>query len=566
MRALAAPDTAQRLSGAALACVVGGLMLTLLLEALDQTIVGTAMPRIIAQLRGLDRYTWAVSAYLLASTTLIPIAARLSDQFGRKAFLLGGTALFLAGSALCGAAQSIEQLIVFRALQGAGAGIGIALVFTTMGDLFPPDERGRWQGILTSVYGISSLIGPTLGGWLADHGPLLGVLVTDASRWRWVFLINLPLGVVACALLLLRLPADRAARDGVQRGWETARRIDVTGALLCATATLCLLLGLTWGGQTTGSWGEPRVLGALACAILLYAALFAVERRAAEPVLPLSLFGDSVFAATATLSLLLNMALLGMAFYVPLFLQGVLGASATQAGATMTPFSVSLAVAGSLAGLAIGARKRYQGLAIVGTLLMGAGVALLMGLTPTSSLLHASIGVAVAGLGMGALYAVIGVAALNALPPTHLGAGMGVVRYLGQIGGAVGAAVVGTIVNLSLANGLSRRLPAANARRLAADGVTLAANAQTLLSPANRAALLRRARETAAARVPPGPRHAQLQAAAAHQAERLVAQAFEAFRLSLAEAIRLGLLAVLLMCGAALLAALLVRDAPAMRR
>jgi MFS family permease len=190
-----------------------------------------------------------VSAYLLASTTTIPIAARLSDQFGRKWFLLGGTILFLVGSALCGAAQTIDHLIVCRALQGAGAGIGIALVFTLIGDIFPPAERGRWQGIVTSVYVISSVIGPSLGGWLADYGPHVGTLVTDASRWRWVFYVNLPLGILALIMLVRYLPGDISARDGVDTGWAAVRRVDVTGALLTAAATLCLLLGLTWGGE-----------------------------------------------------------------------------------------------------------------------------------------------------------------------------------------------------------------------------------------------------------------------------------------------------------------------------
>jgi len=205
----AARGAPRRIGGVALRGAMLALMLTLLLEALDQTIVGTAMPRIIGQLHGLDRYSWTVSAYLLASTTLIPLAGKLSDQFGRKRFLLAGTVAFLLGSLLCGLAQTIDQLIVFRALQGAGAGTGIALVFTAVGDLVPPVERGTWQGIVGSVYALSAVGGPTLGGWLADHGPLLGPLVTDAARWRWVFYINLPLGLVALAGLAARSDGRR---------------------------------------------------------------------------------------------------------------------------------------------------------------------------------------------------------------------------------------------------------------------------------------------------------------------------------------------------------------------
>ncbi len=191
----------------ALALVIIALMLSLLLEALDQTIVGTAMPRIIAELHGLDRYTWVVTAYVLASMTMVPIVGKLSDQFGRKWFLLGGTALFLVGSLLAGASQTMNWLILFRALQGLGAGIGMALVATVFGDLFEPEARAKWGSVFGIVYGVSNLFGPTLGGWLTEHGPLVGSLVTQSSRWRWVFYINLPVGLLAVAALLFFLPA-----------------------------------------------------------------------------------------------------------------------------------------------------------------------------------------------------------------------------------------------------------------------------------------------------------------------------------------------------------------------
>ncbi len=552
----------RRIGGVALRGAMLALMLTLLLEALDQTIVGTAMPRIIGQLHGLDRYSWTVSAYLLAATTLIPLAGKLSDQFGRKRFLLAGTVVFLLGSLLCGLAQTIDQLIVFRALQGAGAGSGIALVFTAVGDLVPPVARGTWQGIVGSVYALSAVSGPTLGGWLADHGPLLGPLVTDAARWRWVFYINLPLGLVALAGLAAYLPADRAAHGAAPVGWAAVRRIDVAGALLTAAATLCLLLGLTWGGAGAAAWGTPRVVGALGGAVLLYGALLGAERRAAEPIVPLDLFCDRVFAATAALSLLLNMALLGMAFYVPLFLQGVLGASATQAGVTMTPFSVGIAVASSLTGLAITALQRYQGLALLGAALMALGLFLLTRLTPEATLGAASLNVAIAGVGMGALFAVVGVVALNASPPARMGAGAAAVRYLGQLGGTIGVALVATVVNRSLAGALGRQMPQAAARRLAADGVTIAADPQVLVNPTYRASVTRRAIAAATGHLPAGLSHARLVTAATRQAHHLVAQMFDGLRLALAEAIQRGLVMPLVIAGVAVLAAALLTDRP----
>ena len=210
---------ARRLHGVALVSVLAALMLTLLLEALDQTVVGTALPRIIGELNGFDRYTWVVTAYLLGSVTVTPIVGKLSDQFGRKGFFVVGVILFLLGSFLSGAAQTIDQLIAFRALQGIGAGTGIALVFTVVGDIFTPAERARWQGIFASVYGFSSVVGPLVGGWLTDHGPLVNGFITDASRWRWVFYVNLPLGLIALIALLVYLPANISVRTSQLRGW-----------------------------------------------------------------------------------------------------------------------------------------------------------------------------------------------------------------------------------------------------------------------------------------------------------------------------------------------------------
>src|SRR5258706_15476752 len=259
----------KRIQGFRLFSILTALLLSLLLETLDQTIVGTAMPRIIEELHGLDRYSWVVTAYILASMTMIPIVGKLSDQFGRKWFLLSGTALFLLGSILAGASQSMDQLIIFRAVQGLGSGIGIALIATIMADLFPPDQRAKWSGLFGLVYGVSNLLGPTIGGWLAEHGPLLGNLVTESTRWRWVFYINLPVGLVAVMALLSFLPANLSVRTSAWNGWESLRRIDFLGAILCAAATICLMLGLTRGGEQISAWTSTPVLSMLAAATLL---------------------------------------------------------------------------------------------------------------------------------------------------------------------------------------------------------------------------------------------------------------------------------------------------------
>src|SRR6266853_4302367 len=386
METISSPSTSQpapqesgrRLHGVALISVITALMLTLLLEALDQTVVGTALPKIIGTLQGFDRYTWAVTAYILASTTMIPIVGKLSDQFGRKWFLVVGTAIFLLGSVLAGASQTMNQLIAFRALQGLGAGMGIALAFVVVADIFPPAERAKWQSLFGVVYGFANLVGPTLGGWLTDHGPLVGSLVTETTRWRWVFYINIPVGIIVLAALLIYLPANISSRSNDFTGWAAVRRIDFPGVLLSAAGTVCLLLGLTWGSASTYEWSSPQVIGILAAAIVLFGTFIVTERFAVEPILPLDLFRNRVFAVASVLSLLQLMVFVGLIVYLPLFLQGVLGVSATDAGAVITPMTVSSVIGAAVAGGVIVALKRYQLITILSALVMTVGVFLLI--------------------------------------------------------------------------------------------------------------------------------------------------------------------------------------------
>ena len=459
-----------RLRGFALISVVVALMLTLLLEALDQTIVGTAMPRIIAQLQGLDRYSWVVTAYILASMTMIPIVGKFSDQFGRKWFLLSGTLLFLLGSILAGASQSMDQLILFRALQGLGAGIGMALVATVMADLFPPDERAKWMSIFGIVYGVSNLVGPTLGGWLAEHGPLLGSLVSEATRWRWVFYINLPVGLIAVVALLIFLPSNLSGDTRARAGRESLRRIDLLGAILCADATICLMLGLTWGGDQIFAWTSSQVLGMLAAGILLFILFLIAERKAREPILPLDLFRNWIFSMGTLLSLLQMMILLGFTLYLPLFFQGVLAFSPTSAGLAMTPFSMSMVVGAVLSSMAVNRLKRYRAIAMTAALLMSAGAFLITLMTPTTGLLQAILFMVLAGIGIGPFFTLPMVAIQNAVPASHLGVSTAAVRYLGQLGATLGIAIVGTAVTSAANGSMSSHLPTSAASRQALSG------------------------------------------------------------------------------------------------
>lgn len=451
--------TGPRLRGVALASVVGALLLALLLEALDQAIVGTALPRIIATLHGLDRYTWVVTAYVLATATMVPIVGKLSDQFGRKWFLVSGTVVFLIGSALAGASATMNQLIAFRTLQGLGAGIGMALVATVIADLFPPAERAKLMSLFGLVYGFSSLFGPTLGGWLAEHGPLLGSLVTESTRWRWVFYINLPLGALAVVALVIYLPDNLSARTSDTISWESLRRIDVAGAALSAAATICLLLGLTLASDavTPGAASHAPLL--LVSGVILFGLFVMVERKAAEPILPLGLFRNQVFTASALLSLLQMMVLLGLTIYLALFLQGALGIAPTATGLIMTPLSISMVAGAMLSGPIIAKMKRYQLVTIVAAVIMCVGAFLIATMTTATAIWQAILFMSVIGLGTGVFFAVPMVAGQNALPASQLGVGTAATRYLGQVGAVLGIAVVGAAVNSGISPNLLRRLP-----------------------------------------------------------------------------------------------------------
>jgi MFS family permease len=572
---LGAPSSSgRRLRGIALISVLVALMLTLLLEALDQTVVGTALPKIIGDLDGFSLYTWVATAYLLASATVVPIVGKLSDQFGRKGFFLVGVVVFLLGSALSGASQTIQQLIAFRALQGLGAGIGISLVFTVVGDIFPPAERPRWQGIFGAVYGLASVFGPTLGGFLSDHGPVVGSFITDQSRWRWVFYVNIPIGLIAFMALVIYLPANISIRTSTHRGWAAIRRIDFPGATLASAATICLLLGLTWGGQTY-PWGSVQVLGVLTGAGLLFLAFLVVERFASEPVLPLSLFRNQVFASAALLSLGVGAVILSLAYYLPLFLQGVLGESATNSGELITPMTVSIVIASVLSGLLIARTGRYQWLAISGAVLLVIGSFLLSRMDATTVLLQATIYMALAGLGLGVFFSLLTLAVQNAIPRTQLGVGTAATSYMQQAGGTLGVAVVGTVVNNTIAGDIATRLPA-GAQQLTAAGISAATNPQVLVNPVYHATVVQTAQHYAAigaiasaqakGAIPAGPGASAAIAAITAQTNQsvlnLLNEIFSALKHSLNLGIEHGLIVTVTVTVGMLVLAFFLKDVP----
>ena len=564
------------LRGAALVATLVALMLTLLLEALDQTVVGTALPKIIGDLNGFSLYAWVATAYLLASATVIPIVGKLSDQFGRKWFFVTGVVLFLAGSAACGAAQTIQQLIAFRALQGLGAGMGISLVFTVVGDIFPPAERARWQGIFGAVYGLSSVFGPTVGGWLTDNGWLVPGFITDASRWRWVFYVNLPIGIIALLALLVYLPTNLSNRTSQLRGWPAIRRIDFLGAALASAATILLLLGLTWGGQTY-PWQSWQVECALGGAAALFILFLIAERFATEPVLPLDLFKNQVFASASLLALLTGAALLGLVIYLPLFLQGVLGESATNSGAVITPMTVSLVIGSTVGGLLVARTGRYQWIAIGGGLLLTIGAYLFSRMDATTTLPYTIVAMVVAGVALGFFFSILTLAVQNAIPRTRMGVGTSAVRYMQQAGNTLGVAIVGTVVNNTIASDITGRLPA-GAQRLTPAGIAAATNPQVLVNDQYRHALVTTAQGFAsraavaqaevAHHIPPAgaPGHDQAVAAITQavnaQTAQLLQQVFDALKQSLTLGVQRGMLVVVGVSALVVLVAFFLKDVP----
>lgn len=567
-----------RLHGLMLTGVIAALMLTQLLEALDQTVVGTALPKIVGSLQGFDRYAWVVTAYLLASTTVVPIVGKLSDQFGRKWFFIVGVIIFLIGSFLAGAAQTMNQLIVFRAIQGLGTGIGIALVFTVIGDIFPPAQRVWWQGIFGAVYGFSSVIGPTVGGWLADHGPVLGSLITNQTRWRWVFYVNLPLGILALLALFLCLPHDLHRPTSRLTSWGEFRRIDFVGAFVAAIATISLLLGLTWWSQQNYSLISLQVIGALILAALLYLAFFFVERVAAEPILPFELFHNQIFAADSVLTFTSSIVLFGLTIYLPLFLQGVLNESATNSGIAMIPFTFSLVIGAACSGLVVAKLGRYHAITIIGSVLLVVGTFLLSRMTTTTSLFSAEVSMVLAGIGVGMFFSILTLVAQNALPHSRIGVGTGTITYLRAIGQTLGTAIVGAVINSTTTADITARLSAIGTGGLSAQVTRSVTDTQVLINSTYKEAVVKnvvhsavvQAVHTATAAIPPGPQHDQQVLAVTLQVtgqvtEQTVAflnQVFSTLRQSLSVGVTQGFATLLIFCMCILVAAVFLKDVP----
>ena len=417
-----------------------GVMFAMFLASLDQTIVATAIPRIMADLDGFDRVTWVSSAYIVASTSVVLITGAVSDVYGRKWLFVGGISIFLIGSVLAASSQSMNALIIFRGIQGLGGGMIMALSFVTIGDLFPPAERAKYQGIIAAMFGISSVLGPTLGG-----------VITDQLSWEWIFLVNIPLGIPIIFLFIRLFP--NAKKDGPKR------KIDVGGAVLIVLAIVPALLGLSWGGNQY-EWSHPVVLGSLAFSAFMVFVFALYETRVADPILPLAVFKNRVVGIALLVILLTGFAMFGGIFFVPLLFQGVLGASPTASGSFLTPMMLGIVFGAAISGQVLsrtGGHYRVQG--ILGLSIMGIGTLMLSRVSGETTHSYALISAVVMGFGLGTSFPLYTIAIQNGVPQQFLGIATSSAQFFRSVGGAIGLAVFGSYMVRRFKDGMTQNLP-----------------------------------------------------------------------------------------------------------
>lgn len=416
--------------------LITGLIIAMLFAALDGTIVGTAMPRIVGELGGLGVMAWLTTAYMLSSTAVVPIAGKLADLLGRKSVYVAGLLIFIAGSALCGMSQSMSQLIWFRCVQGIGGGIMMPMAMIIIGDLFTGKQRAKWQGVFGAIYGLSSVIGPQVGGW-----------IVDSLDWRWVFYINLPVGLLAVVFIAMGLNSHRATGPV---------RFDIAGMVTMILGVVPLLLALTFGGKEY-PWGSWQIIGMIAVSIVSLIAFVFIESKASEPILPIRLFKNRTFTVINGIGFLMSVGMFGAIMFVPLFMQGIVGISASASGTVMTPMMITMIIASVIGGQfvqKIGVRTQMT----IGMIIMAAGFVLLSTLSMDTTKLVASSYMMTIGLGIGLVMPILTLALQESFPKSELGVVTSSSQFFRQIGGTFGMTILGTVMNYRSDHELSEKL------------------------------------------------------------------------------------------------------------
>jgi EmrB/QacA subfamily drug resistance transporter len=452
---------------------MGGVMLAMFLSALDQTVVGTAMPRIITDLGGFDKFTWVTTAYLVASTTVVPIVGRLSDMYGRKRFYITGIVVFLIGSVLAGFSASINQLILFRAIQGLGGGVIMALSFIAIADLFPPEERGKYQGLIAGVFGLSSVIGPTLGGF-----------ITDNLSWNWIFFINVPIAVPVVFLFIKLFPESK------QQQADEKPKLDYLGMIALILGVIPLLLALSWGGVQY-EWGSAQVIGALVLGSVMSVAFVFIEARAEQPIMPLDIYKNRRVSISLIAGFLTGFGMFGAIIFIPLFFQGVLGASATSSGSFLTPMMLGVVFGAALSGQILsrtGGHYRIQ--ALVGTAILTIGMYLISRMNADTSFARAVFNIVIMGFGMGSTFPTFTLAVQNSVPFRVIGVATSATQFFRSIGGMLGLAILGATMANRFSARLSSSLPDSLTQALPPEQLEgFKSNPQALINPEAMAAL-----------------------------------------------------------------------------
>lgn len=433
------------------------LMIVFLLSALDQTIVSTAMPTIVAELKGLDLYPWVTTSYLLTSTVMVPIWGKLGDLYGRKQILITGIVIFVVGSWLCGISGEfgdlpglgggMMQLIIFRGIQGIGGGALFTTAFATIADLFSPRERGKYAGLFGATFGLASVIGPIVGGYFTDNGTVM-LLGHQIEGWRWVFYLNLPMSIVALLMICLRMP---------NLGHSGGGRIDYLGAVLVVISIGSLMLALSWGG--TKGWASNEVLGLFGTALVVGLIFLLVEHREREPILPLSLFRIRAFSTSTIASFIIAMSFMGTIVYLPLYLQIGLGMQATNSGLLLLPLMLGLIVSATWSGRYVTRTGKYKGMMIGGALVQIAGVFLMSQLTSEAGTWDVTWRLFIMGIGLGPSQSLFNLVSQSAAPDSQIGVATSTVMFIRQCGGMIGVSIFGALLTARLSESLAHLVP-----------------------------------------------------------------------------------------------------------